>query len=116
MGGVAVFRLAMIVVGQNLDDAAVADATMITFIDHALQFMTQGLKLLDAAFNLYQVTARDTVGLMTGILWPFRHGKQFANIGNFKPQGSCVPDETQPVKMAPIVTPLISLGSQRFWQ
>tara|TARA_R110002051_G_scaffold280461_1_gene342059 strand:- start:59 stop:394 length:336 start_codon:yes stop_codon:yes gene_type:complete len=111
-----VFSLALIVVGENFNNAAVADATVITFVDHALQFMSQGLQSLDATFNLYQVTAGDTVGLMTGILWPFRHGKQFADIGNFKPQGSCVPDETQPVKMAPIVTPLIPLGSQRFWQ
>ena len=75
LGRVAVFSRALIMVGQNFNNAAVADATVITFIDHALQFMTQGLQLLDATFNLYQMTARDTVGLMTGILWPFRHGK-----------------------------------------
>jgi hypothetical protein len=108
--------LALIVVRENFDNAAVTDATMITFIDHALQFVTQGLQLLDTTFNLYQVTAGDTVGLMAGILWPFRHGKQFAYVGNFETKRSGVPDETQPVEMAAIVAPLISLGSQRFWQ
>ena len=36
--GVGVIVLALIVVGEHLDDAAIANAAVLAFVDHALQF------------------------------------------------------------------------------
>ena len=51
----SVFRRAMVMILQNLDDPALADMAVAAFINHTLQFSPQGLKLLQPQFHLFKM-------------------------------------------------------------
>ena len=55
--------LAVTMIGENLDHAAFAHATVPAFIDHPTKFFAKGLQLPDAPFDLADVVARDRVDL-----------------------------------------------------
>lgn len=52
------------VIGQNVDDVAITNPAVAALGYHARQFISQGFKLLDAAFDLGQVFACDAVDVM----------------------------------------------------
>lgn len=51
----SVFRRAMVMILQNLDDPALADMAVAAFIHHTLQLSPQGLKLLQPQFHLFKM-------------------------------------------------------------
>ena len=54
--------MAMGVIAEHFDYAAFADMVMGAFIDHAFEFLAQGLQLADAQLHLFQMAAGNAVG------------------------------------------------------
>ena len=106
-----VFALAMI--GEDLNDAAFAHATVATFVDHTAEFVAEGLQLSNAAFDLADVVARDRIDLGAGSLRLSRELEQLANCRYLEPQVPRVMDELEPRNLGLTLAALPAAGSRR---
>jgi hypothetical protein len=108
-----VFGNTQAMIGQRLDDAAVANPTMPAFVDHPFEFDLEGPKAGDPALDFAQMTTGYAVGLMTGLLWFGRHCQQFPNIFDFKPKFAGMANEVQSIDLRLAVSALVALRPGR---
>ena len=103
---------ALPVVGQNLDDAAVADPTMATLVDHPRLLASQRLKLLDPSIDFEQMRLGDTIGLMAGSLRLLGEDKQFPDMVNLEAEFARMADEIEVVDLGLAIAALIAFGAR----
>lgn len=109
----SVIRHTKAVIGERLDDAAVADTTMPTLVNHPSEFELKSLKSLDAVFDLAQVVSGNAVGLVARRLRLGGHGQKRTDILNFESELAGMSDEVEAADLGGAVTPLASLGPWR---
>ena len=73
-------RVAVAVVFQHLNDTAFADMAVAAFLDHALQFAPESLKLLDPDFHLYEMRTRYGVSRRAARLRGVRQMQEFTDL------------------------------------
>ena len=104
------------VIGERLDDAAIADAAMAAFLDHAAQLGAQGNELLDPALDLGEAAERDAVGGVAGGLRLRGERQQFADRLDLETEIACMPDEGQALCGRLVVDAAVALGARNIGQ
>lgn len=110
------FRAAVTVICQGLNNPAVADPAMPALIDHPGQFPLERLQTGYPAIDLRQVTSGDAVGPVAGSLRLRCHRKQRPDVLDLKPQFAGMPDEVEPVSLGLAVAALIAFRTRRLRQ
>ena len=72
----------MPVVTQHFDNAAVADPSVATFVQHAQEFLPQDLQLLKANFHLFKLRPGDGISSRTTRFGIVRQLEQFTDFAD----------------------------------
>lgn len=104
------------VIGDHLDDAAIAYATVVALFDHPLELGAKRFEPSDAALNILQTATGDAVGLMTALLRLGRQGEELTNVSDFEAQLAGVTNEVQPIHFGRSVPTLLTFGARGTFQ
>jgi hypothetical protein len=75
-----------VMVGQDLDHAALGNPPSVAPGDHALELGPERGEPFEAALDIGQVGAGDPVGIVAGPVWTVREPQQVADGPDRKPQ------------------------------
>lgn len=99
----------MLVIAQDLNDSAVTDTAMATFLDHALELPTKRPELAETDFDLFEMGARNGIGggaTGAGIVGQLQ---QFADFLDPETEFSGMADELQPLHIFGAIEPVASI-------
>lgn len=99
---------------QGLDDPAFPDHAMCTGPDHVFEIPLQRPQSGETALDFGELTARDGIGLLAGLVRPVGQLLQGSQIIQAEPQFTAVANEAQTVQMMGAIAPLPARGAWRF--
>jgi hypothetical protein len=100
-------------IAENLDDAAFGYLAVAAVLDHALKLPFQREQSRDPAFDILKLSASDHIGGFTGLARIVCQGEQVSNRLQRKSKLPAVPDECEPINVAPVVPTLIPRRTRR---
>lgn len=103
----------VLVVIQSTDNAALRNAPLRAFADHARDLDLESLQPLDAAADLSKVSLRDRIDILARPVRLIRQVEKLTNIGHLKPQFTGMADEAQAPDGIVSIEPSVALRARR---
>ena len=100
--------LALIVIGERLDNTTITYAAVLALVDHALKFAAQQIELHDSVVHRPEMMARYAIRLLARSVRLLGHGQKPAYVFDLKAQLPRVPDEADAVDLVNAVLPPIA--------
>jgi hypothetical protein len=101
----------MLVIGKHFDHAASFHTAARALPDHPFQLTAQGSQYRDALLDLFQVMARDSIGITAGTFGVGRQRQQVANLVDLEAEIPRMTDKPQRIDSASPIAPLVPLGA-----